>query len=88
MKYSLYFCIARLILYDDYRYMKWLRKHSYYLTYYLLICALIATCLTLIGQFMANDLFTKRAFVFAVAPVLWWAVYKVIKSYDKRLRGV
>lgn len=85
MKYSLYRIVVRGIFYNDYRGALWLWNHVHYFWYNVLLVAIIVTSLTLIGQFMDNNIFTKPSTIFVSALILWVSWFFVIKSHKKIL---
>lgn len=86
MKYSLYRIVIRRVFWKDHRGITWLYQHDYYIWYNVLLLAMVATALTLIGQFMRNDIFTKPSIVFTLSAILWVSLFFVIESHRKSLK--
>lgn len=86
MRYSLYYIAVRSCFYRDNSGVRWLRKHSYYFWYNVLMFATIAICLATIGQFMKNDIFNKPILTFVAYAALWVSFFFVIRASYKRIR--
>lgn len=84
-EYSLLTCFIQLLVHRNVVCFKWYIYNPRYIWYMVLQLAIMATALTQIGMFMENSIFTRPIFIVTIAPILWFSIYRVLKSYDDKL---
>lgn len=63
--------------------MFWLWNNHRFLIYYIFRGAIIGIALSNVGQFMADDIFTRNPFIQYAQPMFWTCIAYIIYDYKR-----
>ncbi len=66
--------------------IEWYRSNSFYFWFSILRLAMLGTALTMIGQFMHDNIFVRPPFIFVCSAILWITFFFGLTSIWKKVK--